>query len=562
MDNAPFEMIFRQGRPPAEQKYPGHGHRLGMENGMLVERDVAVPLRDGARIYINIHRPERPDGKVPALVAWSAYGKHHPFMYEVFFRNGDVRREWCSDLATFEGPDPSYWVPRGYAVIQVDPRGTWHSEGDATYWGHDEGRDGHDLIEWLGVQDWCNGKVGMSGVSYLAIIQWQVAATRPPHLAAINPWEGLSDMYREFACHGGIPESFFAPIWHKTVSYAMNRVEDVPAMMKEHPLFDDYWASKVADFAKIDVPAYVVASWADQGLHTRGTLEGFRRIASQHKWLDIHGRKKWENYYQPESVERQRAFFDHFLKGIDTDVLAWPKVRLEVRERYYVGASRDETAWPLARTRATPLYLDARNGALSTAPIAAASRVAYDVSGDETSCPAAYRRERAQFDHVFAEDTELTGYMKLRLWVEAVGADDMDLFVAVQKFDRDGQYVPFAAFSALEDGPVALGWLRASHRELDAAQSTPQQPRLLHRRLLKLQQGVPVPVEIEIWPSGTRFAAGETLRLVVQGSDIYRYGPWIMTARHAKTLNAGQHVIHAGGEYDSHLLVPVIPRDG
>ena len=81
--------------------------------------------------------------------------------------------------------------------------------------------------------------------------------------------------------------------------------------------------------------------------------------------------------------------------------------------------------------------------------------------------------------------------MKLRLWVEAVGSDDMDLFVAVQKFDRKGNYVPFAAFSAMEDGPVALGWLRASHRELDKKRSTPWQPRLAHQRALKLKPGVP-----------------------------------------------------------------------
>ena len=150
--------------------------------------------------------------------------------------------------------------------------------------------------------------------------------------------------------------------------------------------------------------------------------------------------------------------------------------------------------------------------------------------------------------------------MKLRLWVEADGADDMDLFIAVQKFDRSGKYVPFAAFSALEDGPVALGWLRASHRELDVERSTPQQPWLLHRKQMKLKRGAPVPVEIEIWPSGTRFVTGETLRVVVQGSDLYKYARWIVLARHLKTINSGTHVIHTGGRYNSHLLIPVIPH--
>jgi len=552
-------MIYRPGVPPTRHKYPGLGYRTSREHGMIVERDVAVTMRDGVKLYADIHRPEA-EGRVPALIAWSPYGKHRAFQYEYFPGYAGVDRKWISEYTLFEGPDPLYWVPRGYAVIHVDVRGTWGSEGDANFWCHDEGLDGYDFIEWTAAQDWCSGKVGMAGVSYLAIAQWQIAATRPPHLAAINPWEGLSDMYREFAFHGGIPETAFAPIWQKSISYSLNRVEDVLAMMKEHPLFDAYWATKVADLSRIEVPAYVVAGWGDQGLHLRGTLEAYHRIASKQKWLEIHGRKKWQYFHQPSSVEKQRAFFDRFLKGIGNGVERWPKVRLEVRDRYYAGKFRNETAWPLARTEYRKLYLDARGAVLKTAPVKTRSQARYEAPGDETRSPAAYRQERAQFDYVFRGGTELTGNMKLRLWVEAAGADDMDLFIAIQKFDRNGKYVPFAGFSALEDGPVALGWLRASHRELDKARSQPQQPWLLHQRRLMLKPGVPVPVEIEIWPSSTRFAKGETLRVVVQGSDIYKYARWIARAGHPKTINAGEHVIHTGGKYDSHLLVPVIAR--
>ena len=559
MSKPPLEMIYQQGLPPTERKYPGFGYRVTREKGMIIERDVAVPMRDGVKIYVDILRPEVP-ARVPALVSWSAYGKHVPAAYERFYKNGGVRKEWFSKYAHYEGPDPLYWVPRGYAIVNCDPRGLWHSEGDATYWSNDEGRDGHDLIEWLAVQEWCNGKVGMTGVSYLAIVQWLVAATRPPHLAAINPVEGVSDMYREFAYHGGIPETFFFPVWQTGICYSLNRVENIFEMAKRHPFLDAYWATKQADLGRITVPAYVVASWGDQGLHTRGTLEAFKSIASEQKWLEIHGRKKWEYFYQPESVERQRRFFDHFLKGVDNDVPRWSRVRLEARERYYVGKFRDENEWPLARTRYKRLYLDARTGSLRPTPTKTRASVWYDAPGDGTRCPAATREERAQFDYTFSEPTELTGHMKLRLWVEAKGADDMDLFIAIQKFDRKGESVPFAAFSALEDGPVALGWLRVSHRELDRRRSTPQQPWLLHQRELKLKPGVPVSVEIEIWPSGTRFAKGEKLRVVVQGSDIYKYGPWIRLAGHPETRNAGRHVIHTGGKYDSHLLVPVVPR--
>jgi len=560
MGKEDFEYVWRPGVNPAERRYPGFAPRTErIEQGILAERDLSVPMRDGVKLYVDVYRPDSAQ-QVPALVAWSPYGKHAPSGYERFFKNGGVKPEWTSKYAAFEGPDPLYWVAHGYAVVNVDTRGVWHSEGDATFWNHAEGEDGHDLIEFLAVQDWCTGKVGLAGVSYLAIAQWQIAATQPPHLAAINPWEGVSDVYREFAFHAGIPDSFFVPLWNSTgVNASLTRVEDMVEMMKKHPLWDSYWETKRANLKNITAPAYVVASWTDQGLHTRGTLEGYKQISSRQKWLEIHGRKKWEYYLNPASVEKQRKFFDCFLKGEKNEVPRWPKVMVEVREKYYVGKLRAENEWPIARTRYRKLYLDARMGKMKPTPYLAKFQVSYDAPGDGSRCPAAYREERAEFNYKFGKATDLVGHMKLRLWVECDGGNDMDLFVAVQKFDKNGRYVPFAAFNALEDGPVALGWLRVSHRELDEKRSTPEQPWLLHRRELKLKPGEIVPVEIEIWPSGTRFAAGESLRVVVQGSDIYRYAEWIRMHGHRQTINKGRHIIHTGGKYDSHLLIPVIP---
>ena len=535
----------RGGSPPV--------YRRSIEYGMIVERDLAVALRDGVRIFVDVFRPldERP---AAPLIAWGPYGKHVPNEPGRIPAAG-LNAEHMSPVTPFEGPDPVYWVPQGYAVVTVNPRGLWYSQGVATYLSPEEAKDFYDVIEWAGVQPWSSGKVGLTGVSYLASAQWRVAELNPPHLAAINPWEGWADTYREVAYHGGIPDTWFWPYLWTRWGASSTMIEDWRAEMREHPVFDAFWASKAADFSKIRTPAFIVASWSDQGLHTRGTLEGFKHVASEQKWLEVHGRKKWAYYYQPENVARLKRFFDHFLKGVPSGIGDWPKVRLEIRERCYVGAMRGESEWPLARTQYTKLHLDAHDGSLRPEPVALAAQCRYEAV---CGLPDA---DHATFDITFAEATELTGHTKLRLFMSAEGADDLDVFVGLQKLDRHGQIVHFPFYAQFEDGPMALGWLRASHRELDAAKSTEHQPILTHRRMEKIEPDTVVQLDIEIWPSSTRFEAGEGLRLIVQGSDINKY-PKVSARvyfRHEETVNRGLHVIHTGGGCDSYLLVPMIP---
>src|SRR5690606_28024790 len=113
---------------------------------------------------------------------------------------------------------------------------------------------------------------------------------------------------------------------------------------------------------EIQVPAFVVASWGDHGLHTRGTLEGFKRIRSTEKWLEIHGQKKWAHYYARESLQRQAAFFDRYLKGEDTGIERWPRVRALVRVEGTKGEWREFTGWPVPETRYVRLHLDPAGG--------------------------------------------------------------------------------------------------------------------------------------------------------------------------------------------------------
>jgi uncharacterized protein len=380
--------------------------------------------------------------------------------------------------------------------------------------------------------------------------KWSIAATNPPHLAAINPWEGWSDTYREVARHGGIPETYFWPYIADRWAVGINKVEDLAAETAEHPFLDTFWQSKIADWPAITAPAFVVASWSDQGLHTRGTFESFKKLGSGQKWLDAHGRKKWAYYYEPESLRRQQTFFDHFLKGLDTDVTSWPRVRYEVRDRAFAGTVKYAADWPLPGTQYQPLFLDAGSGSLRPDKPAAPQSVGYDSERN------GHGRGRATFDLRFEAATEIVGNASLRIWMSAADTDDMDVFVALQKLDRFGDLVGFPYYAVFDDGPVALGWIRASHRELDDERSTAYQPVLAHRVERKPGRGQIVPLDIEILPSGTRFDRGETLRLVIQGRDIYRQPRPLIQAFHDNTVNRGQHVIHAGGPYDSSLLIP------
>ena len=525
---------------------PVHPCSIELEDDIILDQDIAVKMRDGAILYTDILRPKT-DAKVPVILAWSSYGKQ-PFYTEPEKVTPGVPQKSLSHWTKHEGPDPYYWCRQGYAVANVDMRGCGHSswEGDATY-------DGYDFIEWVAEHSWCNGKVGMAGNSMLCISQWKIASTNPPHLTCIAPWEGLGDDFREMICEGGIPKTLFGARGLIKDGICEGWIGDMVQMLSNYPDSDDFpWRDSEVKYEKITVPAYVTGGWSH--FHIFGACNGFRRISSEDRWFRLHRDFEWPDQYKNENREDLKRFFDRYLKGIYNGWEQTPKVRIEVMDAfdYDYQTNRPEKEFPLARQELKKLYLDARDLTMSDENPAVKAETSYD---GETGL--------VEFDYTFREETELTGFMKLRLWVEARGYDDMDLLINVQKASSTGEFLPTSVMD--QPHPGAWGKLRVSRRSLDETRSTDIEPylKLDSKSHEKLKPGEVVPVDIKISPLSRIWHKGQRLRVQIAGRYI-RDEKWFEPLA-SDCDNHGDHVIHTGGGYESYLLVPVIPpkyKDG
>ena len=528
---------------------------------IVLEKDVAVQLRDGVTIYVDVLRPPCAE-PVPVIIAWSPYGKSGGTgagTTSVFAVVG-LDNAIVSGLEKFEGPDPAYWCAHGYAICNPDARGIADSEGDSLLWDRREGEDCHDLVEWLAAQEWCSGKVAMSGTSYLAVAQWFTAAERPPHLTAINPWEGVSDVYRDLVMRGGMPDlGFTERIAHNYTG--KGRREDVVAEARRYPLMNGLWEDKIPRFENITVPAYVVASYSNT-LHTAGTFRAWRRIASQEKWLRVHNTQEWPDYYAEENVEDLRRFFDHYLKGEDNGWEQTPRVRYAVLD--LEGGDRVNEAapaFPPEGAVSTRYYLDGRTRTLRPDP------PAEEVSA--TYSPAALPGQ-ASFIVRFDVETVIVGSPKLHLWVEVQDGDDMDLFVLVEKLTAQG--TPLQQFNVPNQGAMiqdltersgsvlrykgSSGRLRVSMRHLDETRSTDEIPAHTFDRVQKLTPGEVVDVQVELSPLGLALHPGEQLRLIVGGRNML--GGIMPGIPFHDPREENRHIIHTGGSRASYLQVPVM----
>jgi uncharacterized protein len=516
------------------------GWELNLENpgyvlpsNIIIEKNVRIKMRDGCELSANIYRPAK-TGKFPVILTFTTYHKDLSGWAANKGLTNPISRE-----CPFEAPDPGYWVPNDYVVILFDERG--HGLSAGTRLGAREGEDYYDGIEWAAAQSWSNGNIGMNGVSALANCQWHAAAANPPHLKAVCIWEGFAaaDAQEPFKLgprYWGITEFQFGRQmvwWNAPLNPALG--QSIPANRPPAPL----------DLAKITIPVIICVSH-DQELHQMGGIWGYEHINSKYKWFFGHGRHKWDVYYSPEALTFQKKFFDCFLKGnAKSGILETPQVRLEIRDTIDKYTVRYENDWPITRTRYRELYLDAAAGKLSWDKPGQTGTVSYD-SADGA----------ALFGIKFDEEIEITGNIGAYLWVSPGEVRDMDLVVKLRKLDTSGNIIYFDHCHAPGTYEVASGWWRLSWRELNASQSRPEWPIPTFGVHKYVQPGEVVQAIFNIYFSSTLFHKGEMLQMFIAGSNKYT----VNNNRFMyEFLNFGKHTVYTGGQYNSYLLLPVMP---
>jgi uncharacterized protein len=574
-----------------------------VRDGMQVDWDAPIQMDDGIVLRADVFRPPGA-GKYPVILSYGPYAKGLAFQ-EKYKANWarliaaapEVLQGSSNKYQVWELVDPEKWVPDGYACVRVDSRGAGRSPGYIDIWSPREARDLHDCVEWAGTQPWSTGKVGINGISYFATNQWQVGALRPPHLAALCIWEGFADYYRELARHGGILSGFIDSWYDRQILRVQHGIGDngprsqvtgepvagpetlPPEELKKNTadpggeaarrrLIDGYYRARMVAFEKIDAPLLSAGNWGGVGLHPRGNFEGYLRAGSKQKWLEVHGDTHFTHFYSNYGTALQKRFFGHFLKGEDTGWDKQPRVSLNIRRPGEKFTLRAENEWPLARTQWTKYYLWP-SGRLDTEVPQHERAISYETTGEGLTF----------HTPPMTEELEITGPVAAKIWLSS-NTKDADVFLALRVFDPAGQEVTFIGSNDPRT-PIGLGWLRASHRKLDANETLAYRPWHTHDEEWPLTPGQPVELDIEIWPTSIVVPPGYRLGLTVRGKDyevdgkdiardiphaaypMKGVGPFTHTDPRDRPADifAGRNTLHLSAGKMPYVLLPVIPTE-
>ena len=556
--------------------------------GMVKEYNVLVPTRHGSRIACDIYRPDG-EGPFPALLAMGPYGKE-----------GQVLPipplPFSADYAHIEAGNSQYFTSRGYVHVIADCFGTGHSEGQYDICSEKEQQAGYDLIEWIAAQPWCNGNVGMVGVSYYAFIQYLLAAQQPPHLKAIFPHDGWTDMYRDVAHHGGILMHGWLRVWVQGGNilawngppassrlYSEEELRDRVERLKADPviaqcptiynslvfphdkplLFDwvvneldgpYYWErSAYTKLDKINIPTVLGSEFHEYPvvMHLPGAFSAWEGIKAPKK-LTIRPSvpERPFNAFHDELVQ----WYDHWLKGIDTPVWEEKPIKIWVKN---ANTWRYGDQWPLRETEWTEFFLG--SGTLEEREASGAGEGAEEFHYQPVfpfimnPYPMNPLPQFVSYSTPpLEQDMEVVGPIALHLFSSLDGPDG-DFIVKLKDVGPDGKATV-----------LSRGWLKASHREVDEAKSKPWQPWHPHTRAIPVTPGEVNEYRIELRPIGNVFEKGHVITLEIWPVD-YPYEPldltllWPLWSHIPYSKEVSYKVLH-GPKYPSRLLLPVVAR--
>ncbi len=578
--------------------------------GILRFRDVKIPLQNGEYVLADVFRPATP-GNYPVIVSCGPYGKafnHHSIgtaddlekheqMEEDYFFGNSAGLQF----ENHETVNTAVWVPNGYAVVRVDMPGSGKSPGQLAPWGIVGAEALRDSIEWAGEQPWSNGAVGTWGMSYLAMSQHGAASLHPQHLKAMIAIGTDVDLYEEVAYSGGIFNEQFWSIWKASglmpAIVGEPDVADFITTLKHSPFRDSDPESVFGPRAKVfmspdlsgvDVPLWAVAATTHVAhFHQLGGSGAYLSTPTPNKKLDF-----WEDWFQKayatETIASHKAFFDHWLKGIDNGIMDIPPVRLEIRTGNGASFVLQEDEWPVARTNYTRWYLDATAAewagtdarsdflrlSMSDPSVERQRSYSAEVQLLPPGVGAAIRLDPESpeshpqvngisfISEPLSEDMVLAGYGKAEMWVSS-SATDMDIYVSVRVVNEDGREVDYTSFATMGFGdrptPLMKGWLKVSHRTLDLERSTEYSPKHTHRKAdyAPMARGELVRVEIELIPNTGFIRKGQRIRVDIQPYDGVAHG--MHHAYDPSYHDDATNTVYTGPEHVTYVQLPVLP---
>ena len=556
-------------------------HLRRSAHGIKKWSDVPVPLRDGSALLADVFVPSN-GGPVPAVVRLGPYGRAFGFghLFTEKARDRSERREtaWFEDHSTGAGVaaygenllsvDAFSWVPRGYAAVRVDERGTGGSRGPLRLFSRQEALDYYDVIEWVAAQGWCTGAVGLAAASYGATVQWNVARLRPPSLRAMIPWAGDVDSYRELAYPGGILHEGYRKWWWGSIAPNITPGEvepDFVQSLREHPWYDDGFYGPdgegpiTAALDEIDVPFLAVVS-QNATLHARGGFEAFRESPSPEKRLLVVDSHYYPFFYE-FCLDDQVAFFDRWLKD-DEDALAdRPRVRFSILTGHGQFTWRDAPTWPPPGTELLVLHLDASTGVARHEPASEDAASTYAADDQDPG-----RSGVSFLTPPFESDVLLVGHMAAHLTMSS-SSHDADVFVSIDVVEADGEQISFHV-GGNPRTPISSGCLKASHRALDPERSRPERPWHLHGvdDVQPLEPDVPTQLAIELAAVSVEVAAGRRLRIDVKpvegpgGFEDPVRGAGNLARAFDATYHAGAtNTVHTGPHTPSTIVLSRLP---